>query len=140
MNTIKMIVNDEMLRPVVGTVGSAGYDLKLALDVVIKPGGMQKVGTGVRIEIPEGYVGLVVPRSSCTGVILENIVGVIDSDYQGEISMKLLNTSRRTYLGYKGDRVMQLVIVPCFMAKPIYVKEFDKKTDRGEKGYGSTGK
>lgn len=137
---IKMIVENEELKPTVGTAGSAGYDLKISHDIILTSGNVMKVGTGVKVQIPEGYVGLIIPRSSCTGIELQNVIGVIDSDYQGELFLKLKNNTRTTYLGYKGDQLMQLVIVANLNESISYVKDFEVKTERGEKGFGSTTK
>lgn len=139
MSVIKMIVSHEDLKPVVGVEGSAGYDLKIASDVIIRPGAVTKVGTGVKVEIPVGYVGIVTPRSSCTGIELENVTGMIDHGYQGEIFLKLLNTTNTTFLGYRGDRLMQLVVVKILEAKVLYVDKFETQSIRGNKGFGSTG-
>jgi len=138
---LKIICPDEQLRPTTGTEFSAGYDLRLALDVRISPGSTQMVGTGVKMEIPEGYVGIVTPRSSTgkKGLALANTVGVIDSDYQGEIYLNILNTGKTTFLGWKYDRLFQLVIVPIFNKKTVYVDSFNTITKRGEGGFGSTG-
>jgi dUTP pyrophosphatase len=138
---LKMIVSDESLKPEIGTEGSAGYDLKIANDVHIYVGKSILVGTGVKVEIPKGYVGLIVPRSSTgkKGLSLTNTVGVIDSDYQGEIKLNILNKGMETFLGYRGDRLFQLVIVPCLVEKIVYVKEFKLTTERAEGGFGSTG-
>lgn len=136
-----MIVEAEELKPKVGTEGSAGFDLRIKQDIQLKPYQTIKVGTGVKVEIPTGCMGLVVPRSSTgrKGIELTNTVGVIDSDYQGEIFFEIRNVSNTTFLGYRGDRLMQLVLVPCLMDKIVYVNEFSSATERGEDGFGSTG-
>ncbi len=138
---LKMIVSSEDLKPLVGTPGSAGYDLRIALDVRIPVGQSVLVGTGVKVEIPEGYTGFVTPRSSTgkKGLSLTNTVAIIDSDYQGEILLDILNSGRQTFLGYRGDRLFQLVIVPTFTDKILYVDTFETKTKRSEGGFGSTG-
>lgn len=138
---LKMIVTHEDLKPVIGTEGSAGYDLKLSTDTLIPVGKKLKVGTGVKVEIPAGFVGIVVPRSSTgkKGIELTNTVGIIDSDYQGEIFLELFNKGSEPFLAFRGDRVVQLVIVPCFNKKIMYVDKFNKETSRGSGGFGSTG-
>lgn len=135
-----MIVESEDLKPVVGTAGSAGYDLRVSGNFPIMRGQTIKVGTGLKVEIPKGYVGLVTPRSSTSEYVLANTVGVIDSDYQGEIFLKIRNVSNGDRFITRGDRLFQLVIVPVFMEKPIFVKEFTETTKRGSGGDGSTGK
>jgi dUTP pyrophosphatase len=137
---IKVICKDEKLLPQIATDGSAGYDLKFATDVQIFPGKVEKVGTGVRFEIPKGYVGLIVPRSSNGEIAIINETGVIDSDYQGEIFLKLKSKTSGTKLLYKYDSLFQMVIVPCLNDKLVVVDSFDVVTDRGEGGFGSTDK
>lgn len=139
MNIIKMKASSEQQKVVVGTEGSAGYDLKIKLDVVIKPREVLLVSTGISVDIPKGYFGLVVPRSSTgkKGLILKNTVGIIDSDYTGEILCNIENVGSETFLGYAGDRLFQLIIVPCATPKVVYVDEL-KTTERGSAGFGST--
>lgn len=128
------------MRPEVGTPFSAGYDLKLASDIIVPAGGAVKVGTGVKVEIPRNFAGFIIPRSSTgnKGLALLNTVGVIDSDYQGEIFLPIHNKGRETFLGYRGDKLFQLVIVPILVCNVEYVDSFDSKTERGEDGFGST--
>ena len=139
---LKIICPDENLRPTFGTEGSAGLDLKLVQDIQIPVGLAVKVGTGVKVEIPKGHMGLVVPRSSTgkKGLELINTVGVIDSDYQGEIILNIRNVSRETYLGYKYDALFQLIIVPIMTDTIVFVEKFNTTTDRGDGGFGSTDK
>lgn len=141
MDTINAKAINAKQKMELGTDGSAGYDLKINIDVVIPVGQTQLVGTGISVEIPKGFFGLVVPRSSTgkKGLILTNTVGIIDSDYRGEILCNIQNVGKGTYLGYTGDRLFQLVLIPCITPKVIYVNEFSTKTDRGDGGFGSTG-
>jgi dUTP pyrophosphatase len=125
--------------PYHGTIGSAGFDLyatsKEQIDLY-----HTKFGTGLAVEIPVGYVGLVFPRSSCykSGMLLTNCVGVIDSDYRGEITAVFLGTDKEVC--YKvGDRICQLVIMPYPEIEYIEVSELSD-TGRGAGGYGSTGR
>ena len=128
------------VTPAVATDGSAGYDLT-AVSYKIDDYGCYCYGTGIAVEIPKGYVGLVFPRSSISkqGLALANAVGVIDSDYRGEISAKFRKADEHVKPYEVGQRVCQLVIVP--IETPTFV-EVDSLTDtaRGEGGYGSTGK
>ena len=99
-------------------------------------------GTGLAIEIPEGYVGLIFPRSSIykTGLSLSNSVGVIDSSYRGEIKAVMRNNTDRIYNDYSaGDRIMQMIILPF---PKIELDEVTQLSDtaRGDNGFGSTGK
>ena len=123
--------------------GDAGADMRAAIDgpVTIRPGESAWVGTGVRMAIPEGYVGLQFPRSGlgCNhGICLANGTGVIDSGYRGEVRAKLLNLGAEPFTVHPGDRVCQLVVVPFRRCRFWTVAELPD-SDRGTDGYGSTG-
>ena len=134
--------------PVRATDGSAGWDLTaLGFAYIDEEGeefetytGIAKYRTGIAVEIPPGYVGLVFPRSSLfkTGMDLTNCVGVIDSDYRGEIAFvfRVIDIGDK----YKnGDRIGQLVIVPCPAVELVELEELSE-TERGTGGFGSTGR
>lgn len=132
----------EAVAPKQGTPGSAGFDLTATSRQFNEECYVWEYGTGIAVEIPKGYVGLVFPRSSVylTGLLLSNSVGVIDSDYRGEIRTKFYPHSWEKDEPYRiGDRICQLVIVPIPEVEYI---EADKLsvTERGAGGYGSTGK
>ncbi len=97
------------------------------------------MGNGVHVAIPEGMVGLVFMRSSIADVAMTNGVGVIDSDYRGQIMLKLRNTGNATAMYSKGERIAQLVLVP-FVPLPIEEVEHLPETARGDGGFGSTGR
>lgn len=123
--------------------GDAGADMRADIPepVTIKPLESAWVGTGVRVAIPDGFVGLQFPRSGlgCNhGICLANGTGVIDSGYRGEIRAKLLNLGQEPFTVNPGDRVCQLVIVPFARAAFAPVAELPE-SDRGTDGYGSTG-
>lgn len=121
--------------------GDAGMDLRSTRRVTIYPNMRVTVGTGVSVQIPEGHVGLVFPRSglaSKRGITLANCVGVIDSGYRGEIMVPLHNISSRPMRVDAGERVCQLVIVPFVTATPVVVGSLED-SERGEGGLGSTG-
>ena len=123
--------------------GDAGADMRAAIDapVTIRPGESAWVGTGVRMAIPEGHVGLQFPRSGlgCNhGICLANGTGVIDSGYRGEIKAKLLNLGAEPFTVNPGDRVCQLVVVPFRRCNFRTVASLPE-SDRGADGYGSTG-
>lgn len=120
--------------------GDAGMDLRSADQYTIKPGDSAKVKTGIALQIPDGCVGLVFPRSGLgsKGLTMRNAVGVVDSGYRGEVMVALWNTTRADWVIYPGDRIAQLVIVP-FARCEIEEAESLEDTDRGEGGYGSTG-
>lgn len=131
-------------QPKIQTEGSAGLDLfnNTDKDIVIAPHTSQVIPTGFYVEIPKGYVGLLFVRSSigfkrlCT---LSNSVGVIDSDFRGEIKCSLFNHSNTLVTISPNERIVQLVIVPYIQANYDFVDDLSE-TKRGEDGFGSTGK
>lgn len=142
MDKILKIMTDGKI-PSYQTSGSCGIDLYCSNDedIIINPGDMKKINTGLRVQIPQGFFGAVYPRSS-TGVkrqlMLANTVGVIDSDYRGEIMIFMYNYGNDPQVIKNGDRVAQLVIQPYERCELVQVESLDE-TDRGESGFGSTG-
>lgn len=136
--SILKIICDEGFKPERASEGACGYDLRIAQDIVIEPLQMAKVDLGFKMEIPEGYAALIIPRSSCSGWRLENTAGLIDVDYQGRLFAKIRAGNSRVAF-YRGDRILQMLVVPCFIKEAVIVKEFSKRTIRGEGGDGSTG-
>ena len=137
-------LSEKAIIPTYGTEYSAGADLYAAseMPVEIRPHETSFINTGISLEIPEGYCGLVFARSSMgakRGLAPANKVGVIDSDYRGEVMVALHNHSERSQIVYPGERVAQLAIVPFLKAE---FEETDELSDtaRGEGGFGSTGK
>ena len=122
--------------------GDAGADLRATEDAVLEPGERRLVGTGVALALPDGYVGLVTPRSGLAaraGLSIVNAPGVIDSGYRGEIKVCLVNLDpRETVRLSAGDRIAQLLVMPFATASFIEVDTLDE-TVRGDGGYGSTG-
>lgn len=141
---LPVVVERPDLLPERKTPGSAGLDLSVTEDLFLKAGEVVLAGTGVKVAIPEGYVGLVVIRSgiSLTGIELVNGIGVIDSDYRGEIKLPLRYLGRDLYTRIPvipaGTRVAQLLVVPYLPVQVEVVDELDQ-TARGEGGFGSTG-
>lgn len=135
-------VEDSATIPTRGSDYAAGYDLySNDISVSIPAGGTKMIGTGVCMEIPEGYAGFVYARSglaSKRGLRPANCVGVIDSDYRGEIKVALHNDSSETQTVYLDDRIAQIVIAPFLAVDFNIVDELDE-TKRGEGGFGSTG-
>ena len=138
-------LSENAIIPTYGTPFAAGADLYACIDekTDIAPGETKMVGTGIAMEIPEGYVGLVFARSGLAckkGLAPANKVGVIDSDYRGEIKVALHNhnISGDALSVESGERIAQISIVPYLKAE---FEECDslEDTDRGEKGFGSTG-
>jgi dUTP pyrophosphatase len=124
--------------------GDAGYDLHSVQRVDLKPGSRTLVRTGISVAIPEGYAGLVLPRSGLAvrhGISLVNTPGLIDSGYRGEIRVPLINHDREeTFLIEEGTRIAQLVLVRAAAASFAEVEFLDSATDgRGESGFGSSG-
>lgn len=134
-------LNPEAQKPKFGKPGDAGADL--VATVAWATESQIVYGTGLAVEIPEGMVGLVFPRSSVRNYALSmaNSVGVIDSGYRGEIMVTFnIKTNHNTRELYKiGDRIAQLVIIPVPLAKYVEVEELSE-TQRGTDGHGSTGK
>ena len=129
--------------PTYGSGCSAGADLYACLNeaVSIAPGQAFLIHTGIALEIPEGCAGLIFARSglaSKKGLAPSNKVGVIDSDYRGEIMVSLFNHSKEAQTVEPGERIAQLVITPYITAKWNVTDELNE-TDRGKGGFGSTG-
>ncbi|MDR6887015.1 MULTISPECIES: dUTP diphosphatase [Variovorax] len=131
--------------PAYATPGSAGLDLRACLDapITLEPNAWQLVGTGIAIHLADpAYAALILPRSGLGhkhGIVLGNLVGLIDSDYQGELKISAWNRSDTPFVLEPMERLAQLVIVPVVQAQFRVVTEF-AATQRGEGGYGSTGK
>lgn len=127
------------------TEGSAGMDLSACIEeeITIKPGDLLLVPTGIAIEIPSPeYVAYIFARSGLGikhGICLANGVGVVDSDYRGEVCVGLCNVSNKEYTITPGERVAQMVISPVSLMPAVEVQELSD-TERGEGGFGSTGK
>lgn len=131
--------------PRYATEGAAGLDLPACLDepLTVPPGASVKVPTGISLDIPFKYIaGLVFPRSGLAtrhGITLANAVGVIDSDYKGEIMVAVFNQSDRAYTINPGERIAQLLFLPVYHAVLEPVDELSASS-RGAGGFGSTGK
>ncbi len=143
-----MIVKVKKLRekaslPLYKTEHAAGADLVACIEnpVVIQPGEVVSIPTGIAIEIPPGYEGQVRPRSGLgkMGLSIPNAPGTIDADYRGEVMVLLVNLSREPHTIHPGDRIAQLVIAPVIQAQFTVVDELSL-TRRGEGGFGSTGR
>lgn len=136
-------LHDDARVPTRAHPGDAGLDLHAIDRTAIEPGGRARVATGVAVSLPDGYAGLIVPRSGLAdrhGVGLVNAPGLIDTGYRGELQVLLLNTDRAaTFVVEPGDRIAQLVITRVPELDVIEVTEFDL-TARGVGGFGSTGR
>lgn len=138
-------VRENAIIPKRATAGSAGMDLYACIDasIVMNPGDRVMVPTGIAIALPDAnQVALIFARSGLAvkkGINLSNSVGVIDSDYRGEVQVGLINQSRETYTLEAGERIAQLVVMPVCLPEVQEVAELDD-TERGAGGFGSTGR
>lgn len=147
MIKLQYTLDHEDCEPFVGSEYAAGLDLRIYLGkyksgIELLPGETKMVGTGVKVAIPEGWVGFVVPRSS-TGklrVQLENTIGVIDSDYRGEIKLRLYNFGDEPQAFHNFDRICQLVILPHFPTGLREKVDSLDETVRGGQGFGHSGR
>ncbi len=148
MKTVELKILDERMRdqlPAYATSGSAGLDLRAAINepLVIEPGQTQLIPTGLSIHIADpGYAAMILPRSGLGhkhGIVLGNLVGLIDSDYQGPLMVSAWNRSQTTYTLQPMERLAQLVVVPVLQVQFNIVDEFNA-SERGSGGFGSTGK
>ena len=138
---IHISTHDGALIPKYSTDGAAGADLRAAEDVIIPAGERRLVNTGIKVIIPDGYVGLIHPRSGLalkTGITVLNTPGTIDSDYRGDIGVILYNSSDKDYAVVVGDRIAQIVFQEYVKVNFIR-SEVSEDTDRGSGGFGSTG-
>ena len=137
-------LNENAVVPTYGSDFSAGADLYACLEeaVKIEPGDSFLVKTGVAMELPEGYAGLIYARSGLAtkkGLAPSNKVGVVDSDYRGEIMVSLFNHSKETQTIEPGERIAQMVITP-YIQGLFNVVDVLSDTERGTGGFGSTGR
>lgn len=154
MNNIQLKILDPRIGkderfplPQPATEGSAAIDLRACIDcdsIILEPGESKLIGTGMALYIGDpNYVGLILPRSGLghkSGIVLGNLVGVIDADYQGELKISLWNRSSEAYKIQAGDRVAQYAIMPVVRPGFDVVEEFTHASGRGEGGFGSSGR
>lgn len=138
-------VGNEFPLPAYATEGSAGLDLRACLDeaLTVEPGQTHLVPTGLAIHIADpGLAATILPRSGLGhkhGIVLGNLIGLIDSDYQGQLMVSVWNRGHSTFTIEPGDRIAQLVFVPVVQADFNIVSDFDA-SDRGEGGFGHSGR
>ena len=148
MKTLDVRILDEKIRdhlPAYATGGSAGLDLRACLDapLVLVPGDTQLIPTGLAIHLADpGLAAVIIPRSGLGhkhGIVLGNLVGLIDSDYQGQVFVSCWNRGREAFVVNPLERIAQLVVVPVVQVEPNVVESFEESA-RGAGGFGSTGK
>jgi dUTP diphosphatase len=148
MKSLDVKILDERMRsqlPAYATAGSAGLDLRACLDepLTLRPGDSALVPTGLAIHVGDpGHAAVIIPRSGLGhkhGIVLGNLVGLIDSDYQGQIFVSCWNRGRDTFVVNPMERIAQLVVIPVLQVELNVVESFDESA-RGEGGFGSTGK
>lgn len=148
VKSLELKILDERLRgmlPRYATPGAAGLDLRACIDtpLTLRPGGSELVPSGIAIHLGDpGFAAIVLPRSGLGakhGIVLGNLVGLIDSDYQGQVMVSLWNRGQMPFTVQPLDRVAQLVVVPVTQVEFQVVEEF-ASSDRGAAGFGSTGR
>ncbi len=148
MTSLEIRILDARLHeqlPAYGTPGAAGLDLRACVDMPLQlmPGHTALVPSGIAIHIADpGYAALILPRSGLGhkhGIVLGNLVGLIDSDYQGQIFISLWNRGQTPFEVVPMERIAQLVVVPVMQVDLKVVESFDT-SERGEQGFGSTGR
>jgi dUTP pyrophosphatase len=137
-------IGTEFPMPEYATPGSAGLDLRACIDnlLIINPKQVELIPTGIAIHIADqDKAAVIIPRSGLGhkhGLVLGNLIGLIDSDYQGQIMISCWNRSNKTFTINPGDRIAQLIVVPILRAKFDIVDEFEQ-SDRGAGGFGHSG-
>ena len=149
MKAIDIRILDPRLKdalPQYATPGSAGLDLRACIPTTrtIQPGETHLIPTGIAIHLADpGLAAMILPRSGLGhkhGIVLGNLVGLIDSDYQGQLMVSLWNRTDSPFVIEPMERVAQMVIVPVVQPQFTLVEEFSGSSERGEGGYGSTGR
>ena len=138
---IQVQLDKNAKMPTKGYKDDAAFDLySNQLFTTIEPGKSEVFKTGTHMNIPKGYCGLLISKSGMNVNHGIQSVGLIDSGYHGEIMVKLYNHSDKPYTVFRGDKISQILVLPIPIAELEKVDEFDEDTERGDKGFGSTGK
>src|SRR5688500_11282477 len=138
-------IGNEIPLPAYATDGAAGMDLRACLEqaLTLSPGDTELIPTGIAIYIEDtGFAAVILPRSGLGhkhGIVLGNLVGLIDSDYQGQLFVSCWNRGKEAFTIQPGERIAQLVLVPVAQAQFDIVRDF-AATDRGAGGFGSSGR
>lgn len=126
--------------PVYGHAGDAGMDLFAAEEVVLGRGEVKAVPTGIKMAIPEGYVGLIWDKSGVSLQGVHRLAGVVDAGYRGEVKVVMVNLGKKPYVFKQGQKVAQMLIQPVITVEVVDVGQDElENTSRGEGGFGSTG-
>lgn len=138
-NTMNIILDNGAFKPEFAHKTDAGADLRSPICATVPARGSVVIDTGVHVEIPEGYVGMLKSKSGLN--VKHNLIGegVCDSGYSGSIRVKLYNLGNEDYQIHRGDKIIQLVIVPCVYCEFTEVEQF-ADSERGDGGFGSTGR
>jgi len=148
MRKLEVKILDERIRgmlPHYATAGAAGLDLRACIDapLILQPGDSKLVSSGIAIHVADpGYAAIILPRSGLgakSGIVLGNLVGLIDSDYQGPLMVSVWNRGREPFTVQPMDRIAQLVVIPVVQVEFEVVEDFAASA-RGAGGFGSTGK
>ncbi|HHU93803.1 MAG TPA: dUTP diphosphatase [Alcaligenaceae bacterium] len=148
MKSIAVKILDQRVKqlPEYATPGSAGLDLRACLDsaITLNPGETQFIPTGLAMHLADpNYAAMILPRSGLGhkhGIVLGNLVGLIDSDYQGPLMVSMWNRGDTPFVIEPMERIAQMVIVPVMQPTFHLVEDFDSESERGTGGFGSTGK
>ncbi|MEE9390217.1 MAG: dUTP diphosphatase [Candidatus Aminicenantaceae bacterium] len=135
---VKRIHEDAKL-PLYQHKGDAGLDIFSSIDCVLEKGEVKPVSSGIKVAIPEGYVGLIWDKSGISLKGVHRLAGVVDSGYRGEVKVVMVNLGDEPFVIEKGMKIAQLLIQPINEVEVVEVEELEE-TSRGEEGFGSTGK
>jgi len=135
---VKKVQKDAKL-PRYGHSGDAGLDLFASAEVVLEKGQLLAIPTGIKVAIPDGYVGLIWDKSGMSLKGIHRLAGVIDSGYRGEVKVVMINLSDKTLIIDKGMKIAQMLVQPVTQIQVVETEDLDETT-RGEGGFGSTGR
>ena len=135
---VKKVQMDAKL-PQYGYAGDAGLDLFSSIDFILEKGQVEAIPSGVKVAIPDGYVGLIWDKSGVSLKGVHRLAGVIDSGYRGEVKVVMINLSDKPFAINKGMKIAQMLVQPITMVRVVEAEDLDN-TSRGEGGFGSTGK
>ena len=145
VKVLSPLIGDQVPLPHYATAGSAGMDLRACIesDMTIKPGSTELIATGLAVHIEDaGFAGVILPRSGLGhkhGIVLGNLVGLIDSDYQGQVFVSCWNRGDTTFTIEPGERIAQMVFLPVVRAHFEVVESFQESA-RGAGGFGHSGR